>query len=195
MTVFRRRNSSQVRTTLPLPPRDGEVVEIVPMRRRDVRTVVVIEREIFPEPWSQNLYLSELAQKSTRRYYVALASASVVGYAGCILVAGECHVTTIGVAPEWQGCKIGARLLYRLVADARHSGAESVTLEVRLGNATAQRLYQWFGFAPVGIRKNYYTGTNEDALVMHVAGVDSASYGARLASIAAEIGEGGKTDG
>ncbi len=159
------------------------------MRRRDIQAVVAIEREIFAEPWSQGLYLSELAQRSTRRYYVAIAGGNVVGYAGGILVAGEAHVTTIGVAPSWQKRKIGARLLYRFVADACEWGAESITLEVRMSNAPAQRLYEWFGFAPVGVRKNYYVATGEDGLVMHLGDADSVEYGERLRSIARALGE------
>lgn len=177
------------RVGLPLPPRNGEVVDIGEMRRRDIPAIVAIEREIFAEPWSQGLYLSELAQRATRRYYVATAAGNVVGYAGGILVAGEAHVTTIGVAPSWQKRKIGARLLYRFVKDACDWGAESITLEVRISNTPAQRLYEWFGFAPVGVRKNYYVATGEDGLVMHIADANSEEYGERLRAIGRALGE------
>ncbi|MGA8297393.1 MAG: ribosomal protein S18-alanine N-acetyltransferase [Acidimicrobiales bacterium] len=183
------RGSRRRRAGLPLPPRDGEVVDIVEMRRRDIASVVAIEREIFAEPWSQGLYLSELAQRATRRYYAATSGGNVVGYAGGILVAGEAHVTTIGVARSWQKRKIGARLMYRFVADAREWGAGSITLEVRMSNTFAQRLYEWFGFAPVGVRKNYYVATGEDGLVMHIADADSEEYGERLRAIGRALGE------
>lgn len=176
-------------TSLPLPPRNGELVEIGPMRRRDVPAIAAIEKEIFPEPWSQNLYLSELAQRSTRRYYVAVSGGMVVGYAGLMLVVGEGHITTIGVASPWQGRKIGARLLYRLVTGALEWGAQSLTLEVRVSNHAAQHLYEWFGFAPVAIRKNYYVGTHEDGLVMHVADAASDDYASRIARIGETLGE------
>lgn len=187
MAMIRGRNTRGA--SLPLPPRDGEVVDIEPMRRRDVGAVVAIERQIFPEPWSQSLYLSELAQRATRRYYVARGGGMVVGYAGCMVIAGECHITTVGVAESWQSRKIGARLMYRLVVAAREAGAQTIILEVRVGNAHAQRLYQWFGFAPVGIRKNYYVGTQEDGLVMTVSDVPSPAYSDRLAHIAKALGE------
>lgn len=183
------RRAGRRRVGLPLPPRNGEAVDIVDMRRRDITSVVAIEREIFAEPWSQGLYLSELAQRATRRYYVATSGGNVVGYAGGILVAGEAHITTIGVAPTWQKRKIGARLLYRFVADAADWGADSITLEVRMSNTSAQRLYEWFGFAPVGIRKNYYVSTGEDGLVMHIADADSDEYAERLSRIGRALGE------
>ena len=175
--------------TRPAPPRDADIVDVAPMHRRDVASVVAIEREIFPEPWSAALYLSELALRTTRQYWVATANGEVVGYAGCMLIAGEGHVTTLGVDTAWQGRRIGARLLWRLVAEARAAGASSLTLEVRVSNVAAQRLYAWFGFAPVGIRKNYYARSNEDGIVMWVHDVDSDDYGARLSTIATALAE------
>ncbi|HLI14955.1 MAG TPA: ribosomal protein S18-alanine N-acetyltransferase [Acidimicrobiales bacterium] len=164
----------------PAPP--GEV-SIAAMRRRHVRAVVAIEERIFPRPWSAALYLSELAAPKGRAYYVALAGGAVVGYAGAMLVGDEAHVTTIGVAPEWQRRRVGTRLLARLLRDARRAGARSATLEVRMSNTGAQELYRRFGFAPAGIRKNYYAEVGEDALVMWAHDVDSDAYGERLEAI------------
>ncbi len=157
------------------------------MRRPDVAAVVAIEREIFAEPWSASLYLAELARRATRQYWVATSGGAVVGYAGCMLVASEAHVTTLGVDRAWRGRGIGARLLLRLVVEARAAGATALTLEVRVSNSVAQRLYRWFGFAPVGIRKGYYAQSHEDGLVMWVHDVDSDQYGARLDAIAAAL--------
>lgn len=171
------------------PLRCDAEIDIVAMRRRHVRAVVAIEQQIFPRPWSAGLYLSELAAPETRAYYVALVDGAVVGYAGCMLVAGEGHVTTIGVAPAWQGRRIGMRLLHQLATEARRRGSEALTLEVRVSNHSAQRLYRLFGFVPAGIRKNYYAEVNEDGLVMWAHDVQSALYGERLAAIGRRIDE------
>jgi len=176
------------------PPSPARAVEIVPMRRRHVRQVAAIEERIFPRPWSPALYYSELAMPATRVYLVALSGDTVVGYAGLMLVAGEGHITTIGVAPEFQRHKIGMRLLHRLASAAREHGAGALTLEVRVSNHGAQELYRTFGFVPAGIRKNYYAEVNEDGLVMWAHGVDSDDYTIRLEEIgvrlaAAERGE------
>lgn len=170
------------------PSPDVDVVEIGPMRRRDVRAVVAIEEKIFPRPWSVALYLSELAQPSTRAYYVARSGGAVVGYAGCMLVVGEGHITTVGVAPVWQGRHVGMRLLHRLASDARVRGAEALTLEVRVSNRGAQELYRQFGFVPAGIRKNYYAEVNEDGIVMWAHDVGAEAYARRLEAIAAKLG-------
>lgn len=154
-------------------------VRIVPMRRRHLRSVLRIESRVYPVPWSMSLFLSELALRSTRAYYVAFVGRQLVGYAGLMMTLDDGHVTTIAVDPVWHRHKIGSRLLLALAREALRRGATSLTLEVRLGNKAAQNLYRRFGFRPVGVRKNYYAETKEDALVMWAEDVAGAEY-ARL---------------
>ena len=162
---------------------DEPVLEIVPMRRRDLKGVIAIERRIFPSPWSIGLYTSEIAQPATRAYYVAQVGSELVGYAGEMVVVGEAHVTNIGVAPEWQRHGVGRRLLLTLAREARKRSAQHLTLEVRVSNLSAQALYHEFGFVPAGIRKNYYAEVNEDALVMWAHDIDTETYRRRLDAI------------
>jgi ribosomal-protein-alanine N-acetyltransferase len=178
-------------------PEPGAAIEVTRMRRRHVRAVVAIEKGIFPRPWSTGLYLSELAQPETRAYFVALVEGRVIGYTGCMIVAGEGHITTVGVAPAWQHRGVGTRLLHALATEARARGVQALTLEVRMSNHGAQSLYRAFGFVPAGVRKNYYAEVNEDGLVMWAHDVDSADYGARIDALLgrATAGEGGRGDG
>jgi ribosomal-protein-alanine N-acetyltransferase len=162
-------------------------VQLVPMRRRHLRSVLRIEAEVYPRPWSLSLFMSELALRSTRAYYVARVEGMVVGYAGLMLTADDGHVTTIAVDPAWQRHKIGTRLMLVLAGEAIRRGATGLTLEVRVGNESAQGLYRQFGFHPAGIRRNYYVETNEDALVMWADDVDSTEYAQRLARVEASI--------
>ncbi len=170
------------------PPTPGATVRIERMRRRHVRAVLAIEQQVFPRPWSAALYLSEISQPATRAYLVAVVDGAVVGYAGCMIVAGEGHITTVGVDPTWQGRRVGMRVVYEIVREARRRGANALTLEVRVSNHRAQELYRLFGFAPAGIRKNYYAEVNEDAIVMWAHDVDGASYEERLADVARRLG-------
>lgn len=153
------------------------------MRRRHLKAVVAIEQVIFPSPWSIGLYLSELAQRATRAYYVARSDGLVVGYAGLMLAVGEGHITTIGVSRQFQHRGIGRMLMMRLALTAIERGAQALTLEVRVSNTEAQMLYHEFGFAPAGIRKNYYAEVHEDAIVMWAHGISTAAYAERLHSI------------
>ena len=97
------------------------------------------------------------------------------------------HVTTIAVDPAWHRAKIGSRLLIEVARTAVTRGARNLTLEVRMSNQGAQTMYRRFGFAPAGIRKNYYVETNEDALVMWANDIDAAGYARRLRQIEASV--------
>jgi len=154
-------------------------VRLLAMRRRHLRSVLRIEARVYPVPWSMSLFLSELALRSTRAYYVAFVGRQLVGYAGLMMTLDDGHVTTIAVDPAWHRHKVGSRLLLAISREAIRRGGTSLTLEVRLANKGAQSLYRRFGFRPVGVRKNYYAETKEDALVMWAEDVAGPEY-ARL---------------
>jgi [ribosomal protein S18]-alanine N-acetyltransferase len=162
-------------------------VHLTPMRRRHLRTVLRIETEVYPRPWTMNLFASELGMRSSRSYYVAKVGPTVVGYSGVMLIVEDAHVTTIAVDPAWQRHQIGTRLLLNIARDARERGARHLTLEVRVSNEPAQNMYRMFGFRPAGIRKGYYAETNEDALVMWADDIDQPEYMERLLRIEAAI--------
>ena len=162
-------------------------LEVVPMRRRDLRQIMKLEHQVFPEPWSHAIFVSELSLRSGRAYRVGRIGRRLVGYYGLMFVEEEAHVTTIAVAPEHQHVGLGTRLLLDAVAVAQAEGARHLSLEVAASNSRAQSLYRYFGFAPVGVRKGYYPLTGEDALVMWAYDIDKPAYRERLGSIEAEL--------
>ena len=164
-------------------------IEISKMRRRHLRKVLAIESQVYPRPWSASLFLSELAQRSTRSYIVARHEGEVTGYAGMMFTGLEAHITNIAVDPPFHGCKVGTRLLLSLIIEAIARGAEVISLEVRVSNTAAQSMYEKFGFSVAGSRKGYYIETNEDAYVMVADDVRSTDYRLRLARLRAEVGE------
>jgi ribosomal-protein-alanine N-acetyltransferase len=144
------------------------------MRWWDIEAVMVIERELFPDDaWSRGMFWSELAAArhpaATRCYLVAEEDGRLVGYAGLAAVAGTGDVQTIAVAREQWGAGLGARLLTELLGRAGVFECREVLLEVRVDNTRAQRLYERFGFQPIGFRRGYYQPGNVDALVMRLA--------------------------
>jgi ribosomal-protein-alanine N-acetyltransferase len=157
------------------------------MRRRHLRSVLKIEAQVYPRPWTLSLFMSELAMRSTRLYTVAKLDGTVVGYCGLMLFGQEAHITTIAVDPRWHHQRIGTQLLMHMVQSARDRGVCHLSLEVRVGNAPAQSLYRKFGFQPAGIRKNYYVETNEDALIMWAYDIDSPEYAQRLARLQSRL--------
>ena len=134
--------------------------------RRDVPALLEIEEAQFPEPWSRGMLLDELGNVATRRYTVAVEGGVVLGYLGVMFVLDELHVNTIGVRPGAEGRGVATSLLDEAWADAAARGVTRATLEVAVSNTRAQALYARYGFAPVGVRKNYYEKTHEDALVL-----------------------------
>ncbi len=163
------------------------VVGIRPMTRRDIAAIATLEREIFPQPWSARVFYDELSL-ANRRYVVATdEDGAVVGYGGLLLVEEDAHITTLAVDPRSRRARLGSRIMLALVELALEAGGRHLTLEVRVSNSPARQLYERFGFAPVGRRKDYYR--TEDALVMWAIDVDTDDYTARLDAIRARLGE------
>lgn len=158
-------------------------VQIQPMRRRHIPAVLKIEGRVYPRPWSAGLFLSELAQRSTRSYLVAKHKGRIVGYAGLMVLGDEGHVTNIAVDPDYHRMKVGTRLMIALVEAAREQGARAVTLEVRRANEAAQAMYRMFGFQTVGLRRGYYVETGEDAYIMLAENVWTDDYARRLEEV------------
>ncbi|OMI39336.1 ribosomal-protein-alanine acetyltransferase [Streptomyces sparsogenes DSM 40356] len=161
------------------------------MRWWDIERVLRLEVNLFPEDaWSPGMFWSELAHArgpaATRHYVVAEAGGRLVGYAGLAAVDRTADVQTIATARDHWGTGLGARLLTDLITAATSFECREVLLEVRVDNRRAQRLYERFGFEPIGIRKGYYQPGNVDALVMRLADPAAAAEPATpAASLAA----------
>jgi ribosomal-protein-alanine N-acetyltransferase len=90
----------------------------------------------------------------------------IVGYGGMWIIIDEAHITNIAVEPAYRGKKLGEQILKGLMELAKLKRVARMTLEVRVSNDDAQKLYKRIGFKPAGIRPGYYIDTNEDALIM-----------------------------
>ena len=108
----------------------------------------------------------ELETNRLAHYLVARVGDEVAAYGGMWLMVDEAHITTSRSIPAWRRQRIGERLLLAFLDLALERGAHEATLEVRLSNLPARRLYEKFGFRPVGLRPRYYSDNGEDALIM-----------------------------
>jgi ribosomal-protein-alanine N-acetyltransferase len=97
---------------------------------------------------------------------VAVENKKIIGYLGIMYVMDELHVNTIGTLPGHEGKGVATSLMDEAWAVAKERGVKRATLEVAVSNTRAQELYFRYGFSPVGVRKNYYERTNEDALIL-----------------------------
>ncbi|MET8977728.1 ribosomal protein S18-alanine N-acetyltransferase [Streptomyces sp. NPDC004539] len=142
------------------------------MRWWDIDPVLELERGLFPEDaWSRGMFWSELAHargpEANRRYLVAShADGRIVGYAGLASAGDLADVQTIAVARDHWGTGLGGRLLTELLRAATEFECPEVMLECRIDNIRAQKLYERYGFEPIGFRRGYYQPGNVDALVM-----------------------------
>jgi ribosomal-protein-alanine N-acetyltransferase len=169
----------------PVPPLE---LRIEKLKRRDLRHVLPIESVVFPEPWSVGVFNSELALRHGRLYRAAWDGDALAGYIGFLIVDDEAHITTIATAPIYQRAGVASTLIIDGIETLLPMGVRHLSLEVAANNEPAQALYRRFGFAPVGVRKNYYPVTGEDALVMWVHDIDTPEYRTRLGLLAAPRG-------
>jgi [ribosomal protein S18]-alanine N-acetyltransferase len=155
-------------------------MRIEKLKRRDLRKLLPIESAVFPEPWSPEVFNSELALRKGRLYRAAWDGEEMAGYIGFLIVDDEAHMTTIATAPAYQRNGVAITMIVDALRTLRAGGIKHISLEVAANNRPAQSLYRRFGFAPVGVRKNYYPVTGQDALVMWVYDIDSEEYARRL---------------
>jgi [ribosomal protein S18]-alanine N-acetyltransferase len=143
-------------------------LQLRPMTSADLDAVLSLELTLFAEEaWSRQMLAGELGQQpESRLYLVAEEDKQIVGYAGLLAAGGQADVLTIAVDTARWGQGVGSALLRQLLAEAASRGCTEVFLEVRADNARAQRLYQWWGFAEIGIRRGYYQPSGTDAIVM-----------------------------
>lgn len=146
----------------------GYVMSIVVRRMTmdDLDGVMLVEVDSFLTPWSRSAFEEELSQNRLARYLVAVDNGAIIGYAGTWLVINEAHVTNVAVSGQRRRAGIGRLLMEKLMDLSRDSGMDSMTLEVRVSNEAARHLYQQLGFVEAGLRKNYYSETKEDALIL-----------------------------
>lgn len=134
----------------------------------DIPVVVEIEQEAFAIPWTQEVFEHEMTGNDYAHYIVAVDDEEVIGHCGMWIVLDECHITNVAVRLHMRGNGIGEALMREAIALCKEMDVRLMTLEVRTTNYTAQNLYRKLGFQDGGIRKNYYTDDDEDALVMWV---------------------------
>jgi ribosomal-protein-alanine N-acetyltransferase len=129
------------------------------------------------------VFNSELALRHGRLYRAAWQGREMAGYIGFMIVDHEAHITTIATAPSYQRTGVARTLLIDGIGTLLPMGVKHLSLEVAASNEPAQTLYRRFGFAPVGVRKNYYPITGEDALVMWAYDIDTPAYSRRLEAL------------
>jgi ribosomal-protein-alanine N-acetyltransferase len=139
----------------------------------DIPRVHEIDQLSFSLPWPEKSFRFELTENPTTIALVVEivpinSDALVIGMSVVWLIVDEAHIATIAIHPDYRGHGYGRNLLAESLRQSIQRGAQLATLEVRVGNLTAQQLYHAFGFTIVGQRPQYYRDNNEDGMIMTV---------------------------
>lgn len=148
------------------------------MMTADLDRMEVLEPKVYGEHhWTRNNFAQEL-NNQVAHYLVAesVAEKKVLGYLGFWLVVDEIHITTLGVDPDCRRQGIAETLLISTIDFALKNSARAITLEVRLSNLAAQKLYAKYGFQKQGLRHGYYEDNKEAALLLWTEDLNSDSF-------------------
>ena len=133
---------------------------------QDIRAIEEIEKQCFAVPWTYESLRHDIMENRVAFYLVAETKGVICGYMGIWKILEEGHITNVAVAPSFRRRHIGGAMLDVMLDVMEHNGIKSFTLEVRVSNEAARKLYEGRGFRPAGIRKGYYEDNGEDALIM-----------------------------
>lgn len=133
------------------------------MAEKDLKTVVELEKQVFPNPWSRRSFEFEIRENAYSIPLVLEADKEVIGYAIVWKLYEEFHIANLAIRPEYQGRKLGSNFLEHILTLTE--GCGYALLEVRESNKRAIRLYEKFGFRVIMQRPHYYKN-GETALVM-----------------------------
>ncbi len=148
----------------------------------DLQRIVIIENDSFTSPWSSWSLRQEI--QSEQAVYLVVEVADVVaGYVGMWVAAGEGHVGTLAVAPEYRGRGLGEALMLAVCEQATCRSVDTIVLEYRVSNHPAAALYEKLGFVRTRIRRGYYQDTGEDAVEVILSDLGSPPCQQHLATL------------
>lgn len=138
------------------------------VRYTDIRQLIAIEKDAYEGdvPWGKTAFLSELNGPQPVLYLIVEHEGQAVAFIGVRFEQEDGHITNVAVLHEYQGRGLATILLEEVIEAAKRSEYASLSLEVRISNMDAQRLYRKLGFVSRTVKKNYYLSNGEDALDM-----------------------------
>ena len=136
------------------------------MELQDIDEVVALEQELFTSPWSKDDFIYEIEKNAFSTILILQEDDQIAGYLGMWNLGDQSQITTLGVKKQYQGRGFAKALMNKCIEITKYLGYDNISLEVRVSNQKAIKLYQQFGFQTVAIRKDYYQDNHEDAYLM-----------------------------
>lgn len=142
------------------------MITIRQAQTEDAVCLAKLEQIVFSDAWSETALVETLRQD---RAYIFLAEEKneVVGWLTFYSVLDEGEIARIAVIPSKRNAGVAGQLLEHLQKHCVESGIGTIFLEVRASNLPARTCYRKHGFLEDGIRKQYYSNPEEDAVLMH----------------------------
>ena len=142
-------------------------IKIEPMQKSHLDDIIKVEEKAYGEHhWSKESFFNELNNDLAKYFCAFDENGTLTGYCGCWQILEEAHITNIAVSPDFRRRRIGEALLTAIIKSCYKEKIKYLTLEVRVSNEPAIKLYEKYGFKSLGIRKGYYQDNNDDALIM-----------------------------
>jgi ribosomal-protein-alanine N-acetyltransferase len=145
-------------------------VDVAPMKEGDLEEVMRIERASFSSPWSRKMFEAEVSGNPFSFAFVVrpAGSGQIIGYVCAWIVIDELHLLNLAVDPPFRKQGAGEGIVRWMLEFGRSRGVRTATLEARVSNLPARRLYEKLGFEIYATRKKYYSDPSEDALLLQL---------------------------
>lgn len=147
---------------------DASVYQIREVFPKDIKALMRVQQLVYKDyqPWHRGAFLSELYSVHSHRYLCIVSNNQIIGFIGIRVVATDAHITNIAVIPDYQNQGLGNYLLMEAEKFAHQYACQTMSLEVRISNVDAQRLYTKLGYTTRQVLTEYYSEGKEDALDM-----------------------------
>lgn len=153
-----------------------DTIKIEKLKKEHLDAIMEIESACYGEHhWSKDSFESEI-ESQISHYFCVLVNDVVAGYMGFWEIIDEAHITTLAIHPDFRHRKLAKILILNALDFCYNKKIKYLTLEVRVSNDDAIKLYETFGFSSLGVRKKYYQNNNEDALIMWTKDIFSSNY-------------------
>lgn len=136
------------------------------LKKEDLDDIVSMDAICFPAPWSKEQYQYELEENDYAFLYVLKEEGKIIGFIDYWITFDIAQLAKIAILPEYRGKHLAYRLMDQMIQDAEAKQCETLSLEVRVSNLAAQKLYEAYDFINVNTRKGYYHDNGEDAYVL-----------------------------
>lgn len=142
-------------------------LQVIPLDKNNINSILPIENESFVIPWSYDNYLAELTSNPYAYYFMLVSKETkeVLGFMGFYIMFEQAQISKIAIAKKYRGLKLSKLLMLEAIKRITLASCENITLEVRVSNVIAINLYQSMGFKTINVRKKYYQD-GEDAYLM-----------------------------